>query len=208
MFLVVENERQIQVKWIEAILAARKWRPNRLATEAGVDPSALSRFLHDKANRRTLNSYTVEKIEAASGFTAYEVEPSKRAVSRFGAVGGDAAPYEPSGSTDIDRAVVAISLGRNSIEPWVLLSRCLESAGYLPGDTMLFDTTARPARGDIVVAQVFGRGTSPEFVVRKYAEPFLYSVTIDENLMEPILVDKNVVILGTLVSSLRSRQAA
>lgn len=208
MYLVVENERQIQLKWINAILEARKWRANRLATEAKIDPSALSRFLNDRTGKRTLNSYSIEKIETASGFVAYETEPSSKPSLSFSRNSGDLSSYETSGSIDVDRAVNAIVQGRNSVEPWLLQSRCLEGAGYLPGDVLIFDMNARPARGDIVAAQIFGRGGRPELIVRRYAEPFLYSVTSDIDLMEPILIDKNVMLLGVLLTSMRARQAA
>lgn len=208
MYLVVENERQTQLKWVNAILDARKWRANRLATEARIDPSSLSRFLNDRTGKRTLNSYSVEKIEAASGFIAYETEPSSKSSLSFNRSSGDLSAYETSGSIDVDRAVSAIVHGRNSVEPWLLQSRCLEGAGYLPGDVLLFDMNARPARGDVVAAQIFGRSGRPELIVRRYAEPFLYSVTTDADLMEPILIDKNVSLLGVLLTSMRARSAA
>jgi len=208
MFLVVDNERQIQLDWLNAILKTRKWRPNRLAVSAGVDPSALSRFLNDPSGKRTLNSYTVEKIAAASGFPAFETDPENVNIARSGYTVGDGAPFNVERPGELQRAIAAIQQDRNGIDAWVLTSRCLENAGYLPGDVLMIDRNARPKKGDIVVAMVYDRSGHPETTIRLLGEPFLYSSSMDPAFMEPILIDKNVVIVGTMVTSLRERRAA
>lgn len=208
MFLVVDNERQIQLDWLNAILQSRRWRPNRLAVSAGVDPSALSRFLNDPTGKRTLNSFTVEKIEAASGFPAYETDPESVTPTRGGYTVGDGKPLDADRPGELQRAIAAIKQDRNGIDAWVLTSRCLENAGYLPGDVLMIDLNARPKKGDIVVAMIYDRSGHPETAIRVLGEPFLYSSSMDPAFMEPILIDKNVVIVGTMVTSLRERRAA
>lgn len=207
MYLVVDNERQIHLDWVNAILSKKNWRPNRLATEARLDPSALSRFLKDPTGKRKLNSYTIEKIEAASGVPAFETEFQPENARRNIAV-GDAEPLEGVHAGPLDRAIRAIKQDANAIDAWILRTRCLENAGFLPGDVLMIDMNAKPKRGDIVVAQVYDRNGQAETVIRMYEHPFLITATMDQQLLTPILIDKNVVVRGTLLTSLRERRAA
>lgn len=207
MFLVVDNERKKHLDWVTAILEKRNWRPNRLATEAGVDPSSLSRFLNDASGKRTLNSYSIEKIARASGFEPFELEPQGGAVVA-GLSENDGEAYKFDQPGDVSAAVQAIKRDRNGIDAWTLKSRALEMAGYIPGDILVIDLNAAPKPGDVVCAQVYDRTGTAETVLRLYDGTFLLAATMDPRLMTPILVDRNVIVRGVVISSLRERRAA
>lgn len=198
MFRVVENTRQRHLDWVQQIMEAKHWSENRLAKEAGLSASGINRFLNDPDNKRQLRSSTIERLEAASGIPlpraqsfrelpqiTHELEPIDR----------DAIPQQPA------RAA-------NGIEAWKIRTRALELAGYIPGDMVIVDRTARPMDGDVVVAQVGGRNGEPETVMRIYETSFLLAATMDPAHLSPIFINKDVSIVGVVISSHRERRAA
>lgn len=208
MFLVVDNERKKQLDWIQTILEARRWSQNRLANTAGVDASGINRFINDPEGKRTLNLSTVEKIERASGIPAYSTDASQVVRIRPGFSQGDGVPYDPRANTDIDLAANAIKRGRNGVDPWVMESNSLELRGIAPGDVVMVDLNTMPKRGEIAVAQIYDAAGGARTVFRIFSEPFLYGATRDLELMEPILIDKNVVIRGKVLTAIKPLAAA
>lgn len=208
MFRVVENVRKKHLDWVNFILSHKRWSARRLAVEAEIDPSTLSRFINDPTQSRMLNSYSIEKIERASGVPAFETSASALPLPVAGFGEGDGEPYHLSTDASLRDAISALKHGRNGVDPWVLKSRCLETAGYIPGDVLIVDLNAVPQNGDIVCAQVFDRNGQPETVFRIYEHPFLITATMDPAKLTPLLIDKSVIIRGVVVSSLRERRAA
>lgn len=206
MLRVVENVRRKQVAWVNAILDHKKWRPSRLAREAGIDHSTLSKFLNDPLNAAQLNTLSVEKIAAVVPFPPYQTQAASRP---SGLAEVEAEPYDASTSDILRAAVDALRGGRNGLDAWILHSRALENAGYLPGDVLIVDLNAEPRSGDAVCAQIYDRNGQAETVMRLYEHPFLTSATNDKALMRPHLVDGDRVLLrGVITSSLRPRRAA
>lgn len=207
MLAIVENIRRRQLAWVEAILEHRKWRASRLAQEAGINHSTLSKFLNDPLNVAQLNTLTIEKIAQAGGIPPYET----RVVERAG--GFSEAEAEPYGETASDmltkQAVGAIKAGANHIVPWVLRSRALEYGGYVPGDILFVDLNAEPQPGDVVCAQVYDRIGRAETVFRTYERPYLVALSADMRLRRPILIDdERAQIRGVVIGTYRPRQAA
>ena len=66
-----------------------------------------------------------------------------------------------------------------------LWGRDLELAGYVPADVVLADTTIPPARGDIVIVEIIDLTTGgTKLRARKYAPPYVVTVTMDPKIME------------------------
>lgn len=200
MFRVVENVRQKHLDWINFILASTGWSQHRLAKEADLSASALNKFLKDPTNSRTLNSFSVEKLERASGV------PLGRTAGSFAEKDGP--HYEIELIDDLGSVAHAMKQGRNGVDAWLIKTRALELAGYLPGDTLIVDQSVTPQHGDVVVAQLYDRNGDAETVVRIYEGSFLIAATTDPALLSPIFINKDVLIRGVGITSFRNRRAA
>lgn len=206
MLSLVENARRKQMAWVEAILDHRKWRASRLAKEAGIDQSTISKFLNDPLNAAQLNTLSVEKIARVGGIPPYQSAPIN---PPRGLAETEATLYEGDPASGLQFALEALKAGKNGINTWLLHSRALENAGYVPGDILVVDLNASPAPGDAVYAEVFDRVGRPEAVMRLYEDPFLVAASLDRDFMRPLLVDNDrVVVRGVVIASVRPRRAA
>lgn len=201
---IVENVRRQQLEWVRAILAHLKWNPTRLAREAGMSQSTLSKFLNDPANMARLETNSVEKLARVSPFPPYQTvaPPVQR-----GFADKEAEPFEAADVIDprVRAAIAALVGGRNEVVAWELQSRALETAGYLMGDVLFVDLNADPRDGDVVCAQVYDRA-SAETVFRIYEPPYLQAATYSRALFKPLLVDGDrVAIRGVVIASVRPR---
>jgi hypothetical protein len=203
---LVENVRREQLDWVKATLEYHQWNPTRLAREAGISQSTLSKFINDPSNMARLETNSVEKLKRVSPFPPYQtvLQPTARGFAEH-----EAEPFDEHAADQdpyVERAVAAISNGRNGIAPWSLRSRALETAGYLPGDVLLVDLNAKPQDGDAVGAQVYDRAGNAETVFRIYEAPYLQAATYQRGLFKPLLIDGDrVVVRGVVVTSIRPR---
>ena len=205
MLALVENARRKQLAWIDAILGHKGWSPTRLARSAGINHSTLSKFLNDPLNAAQLNTLSVEKIANVGGIPPYQTEPAGRT---RGLAEAEAVPYRVEQGDNVAIAVAAMRGGNNGLQAWVLKSRALETAGYLPGDVVMVDMNAEAQSGDVVCAQIYDRHGRTDTVIRIYEHPFLTAATHDRELMRPLLVDgERVSLLGVVVASFRPRRA-
>lgn len=194
--------RRKQLAWLQAILDFRTWNVTRLAREAGVSQSTLAKFLNDPQNIAHLSTNTVEKLAAVGGIRPYETTPGLAARS-FSEQ--EAEPYEGfSEEGNFTRLMRALSTG-NAVSPWVLRSRALEAAGYLPGDVLMVDLNANPQAGDVVCAQIYDRSGEAVTVFRIYEHPFLVTATLDRGAFKPLLINDTVQVRGVVTSSHRPR---
>jgi len=206
MFCVVENIRRQQLDWIDFILRAKGWKVAELARRTKVNASTFAKFRNDPENKAQLEPSTIMLIEEATGIKAYEqaLHGKPRGLADV-----ESARYEAEPLNVVNPAVRAITGERNGIDPWVLKSRCLEVAGYLPGDVLLVDLNSRPNVGDVVCAQVYDRNGRAETVFRIFEDPFLVAATMERSLFKPLLVDNDrVVIRGVVIASFRERRVA
>lgn len=201
---LVENMRRQQLDWVRATLDHFKWNPTRLARESGMSQSTLSKFLNDPQNLARLETNSVEKLRRISPFPPYETRLP--AVPR-GFADDEAAAFDyETAERHVAAAVAAVVAGHNSLAPWVLQSRALESAGYRAGDVLIVDLNAKPGDGDAVCAQIYDRTGGAETVFRIYEAHYLVAATYARGLFKPQLVDgSQVVIRGVVVTSVRPR---
>lgn len=202
MFRVVENVRQKHLDWVRSILGSKNWSQHRLAKEAGLSASALNKFLRDPTNTRTLNSFSVEKLEAASGI------PLPRMSGTSPPIPLDGSSRDVERLDELNTMAQAMKQGRNGLDTWIVRNRVLELAGYIPGDTLLIDREIAPQHGDVVIADVFDRNGAAETVIRIFEGSFLIAATMDPNFITPIFINKDVVVRGVAIASVRNRRAA
>lgn len=205
MLSVVEHTRRKQLDWFHAILEQKGWRPKRLADEAGINHSTLSKWLNDPDNIARLSSSSVDKIAEATGVPPYYTEPIMQ--SR-GMAEVEAEPFIFADSDPITTAVAAIVSGRPGIDAWILRSRAMETAGFMPGDVLIVDLNAAPLDGDAVCAQLYDRAGRAETAFRIYESPFLIAASQDPALRRPLLIDNDrAQVRGVVITSLRPRLA-
>lgn len=178
----------------------------RLATEIGVSPSTLTRLLNEPDNgKATLRATTIAKLERYSGLQAPTLELPEGA-RMAASVRADAVPFETrEADSAISAAIKAIVGGRKGIEAWTIQTRALECAGYMPGDTILIDMTARSMAGDAVFAQDL-RGGKAAMLLRIHEPPFLVAATLDPTLRKPLEVDDEWIIVKGVILPHRMRQ--
>lgn len=177
----------------------------QLALGSKVDPSTLSRFLNNEEVEHDLSRQTVDKIARYTGipFGAH-ADGRKTLVARE----PEAQAYEldlRGNDRRIDEAVRYMLQAQPGLDPWVLKTRALELAGYLPGDVVLVDLNAEPEDGDAVVAQHYDLQT--ETVFRLYQKPYLVAAAVDRVPRAPLLVDdRRVMIRGVVIGMFRQRK--
>jgi len=204
----MESSREQVRAWLEDVLRQTGETPSALARRAGLATTTLTRFLTEEGEQRMLGLRSIAKIAHAANVAPLGVPGVK---STAGPVPGfaeqEAAPYrlKPEQPSALDQAVTALIGGRSAADPWVLKSRALELAGYLPGDILILDLNAVPERQKVVCAQVYRwEERRAETVFRIYEPPYLVAASNDPAFRKPLLVDNDrVIIKGVVTHSLR-----
>lgn len=199
-------------EWLRQVVADHGIAPTTLAKQARIAPSTLTRPLSEgDEGTSTLHAATIEKIIALTG-----AKPPgfPRRATRAGGLSEEAKPYEESGGGSIDAALRAIAGHRNAADPWVIRSRALELAGFLPGDVVVVDLNAVPQTGDVVCAQTnidFTSGTA-DTVIRLYERAgsafVLSAATMDGAIRKLIPVDERVALKGVVIGMVRPMREA
>jgi len=200
--------RDAQRRYLEIVRARTGLSYSEIGRRSHVSPSTITRFVNAPDYEGTLATLTISQIAEASGVPA---TAAALGTSLDGVAEGEAEPYvaAPGGSA-IEQALEALRRGRNGADPWVLRTRAIEDAGYLPGDLVIVDLNATAVAGDAVCAQVYDWDKMrAETVFRIFEEPYLVGASRDPVFRKPMLVDnKSVVIKGVLTDLLRPRRAA
>jgi len=190
-------------KWISAVAHHMHLSPSKLALNAGLAASTVTRYLNDTTGTVTIRQDTLGKLSKYSGvpFMQLPTETSKIIVRSK----SELKTYNPK---DIDlpswyhAAIEAAIKGQEDVEVFILYSDALNLAGCCPGDAVIIKRTRRPKPDDIVLARVF-YGES-ENVLRIYEPPFLISHSSTQKPQRPLTVDENLVsITGVAIGSIR-----
>lgn len=201
-------ERQQIIDWLRAILSSKGWKPTELARRAKLAPSTINRFMNSPDADHVMSTRSLQAIANVAGVAVLQM-PGMPRPPGFGEA--DALAWSDNGSGDaiVDHAVKALIGGRNNIDPWVMRSRALEHAGYLPGDVLLIDLNETPRPKDAVCAQVYDWSTGKaETIMRLYEPPFLVAASSEPKFLKPFIVDDHqIVIKGVIVSALHPRRA-
>jgi AcrR family transcriptional regulator len=198
-----DNRRQIQEvhrAWLEQIRAATELPLTRIAAEAGLAESTLTR-LFSRGYTGTLHALTIEALKRR-----FRV-PGPDQVGQAGLRETEATPYVADEAQPWDAAVRSL-LGRHpAADPWVLRTQALDLAGYLPGDIVVLDLNATARSGDVVCAQVYDfERLRADTIWRIFDPPFLVAASTDPAFRRPF-TDASVSIKGVVVASFRARRS-
>jgi hypothetical protein len=203
-FIRVMDPKEEQRVWLMRVLDAKGLAPTALAIAAGLAPTTLTRFLNNPEHASALSARTIAAIERQTGVRFGGANAPAQALREREAV-----RYVPTEDGDVPQEMLeTVSRKANGLDPWVLRSRALEAAGYMPQDILVVDLNARPQPGDIVCAQAYDwKSSNAETLFRIWEPPSLVTATYDPMLRKALVVDDhNVMIRGVVVASLRRRQ--
>lgn len=198
-----ETTKQQAARWLQQVLDHTGWNAARLAREAGLSPSTISRGI-DRESKFVPTLPTLQAVARAAKLPPPpELNP---------------AGYHAPGFADEPEVVALPSLTSWCGMPlnnhqWVarVTSRSLDLLGLLPGDEVLLDQTATAQAGDVVCVQTYNldRNTA-ETVLRHYAPPYVTTETTDPAARErPLLVDnERTKIMAVMIRMARLRTAA
>lgn len=207
MRTISDASREAARNWLLEVTRLTGKSLTAIAKEARVAVSTLTRAVNDPDHPHTLSAATIAKIAAATGIAAPDFLAPESAgnVVRLAFQAPEAEPYKLDGARAVDPMVRAMLAGRNAADAWILRTRALELAGYMPGDIVAVDLATPAGAGDVVVAQVydFDRGRA-DTVWRIYEPPYLVAASMDRALLRP-LRDDAVQIKGVVVGLFRPR---
>jgi transcriptional regulator with XRE-family HTH domain len=193
-------------EWIKAVADYLNMTISALASNSGLAPSTVTRFMNDGTNKLTVQDKTLDAIAIYSGVPKH-VLPGTRTLPGMGE--SEAVLYDPRRDAELPdwvlAAIAAIKGNRNGIEPWVVKGWALELLGIIPGDILVIDQNRRPKNGDIVIAQISDLVTgSAETVMRHYQAPFLVTHSAKMGPTRPEQVDEDrVIIMGVRAGLIR-----
>lgn len=200
------DERARHMAWLDWIGSRTGKSDTALAKEAGQSENTLTRFR--SRDGAVLSGLTIRLICELTGLPGPEVYllPNAAGFSE------EASAYKPAGAKGDDaitaRLIAQAIKDRPNAAAWLLKSRAIEGAGYLPGDILIADSTALPQAGDIVCAQIYDlRQGTAETVFRLFEPPYLIAASNETSLRKPLLVDNDrIIVMGTVTETFRPRR--
>lgn len=210
---VVENTRDQQKTWIEALRAAKGGTLTDLARACGLHQTTLTRWWSDPQDKALLGPRSLAQIADHTGWHPYSI-PDPNVPKTLPATSGDLVVIPPDSTAwqmDLQSYIETMTNAHPGLFPRLITTRALETAGFLPGDICLIDQNVKPREGDAVCATVDLSRAGPmraESVLRLYFPPYLVAATHDAKLRRPMQVDeREVVIMGVVVGMFRARLA-
>lgn len=168
--------------WINQILEIKGWNPNRLAKEAHVSPSTISRALNDE--RFVLTTKTIEKIKK----TVNEHVDDKFRNRLMSVIGFEILKEPELEKIEKPGAMKLITslFSDNEIVTYIYRGIDLALCGILPGDIVAIDQSEFGSlckRTDIALASVRSTdGTRHSTILRYFDPPYL----LTKNLFAPV----------------------
>jgi hypothetical protein len=185
-----------------------------IASDVGVAASTLTRPLKpDDPGTSTPNQRTIDLIVQRYGVPAPAFAPAQSiATAHARNIATDAEPFEPKQAGVIAEAVKLLAQGRADTSIYVMRTRSLELAGFLPGDIVLVDHQVPAKPGDPVCGLVTMAGREPGCCVMRVFERagsalLLVGASIDPAFRQPIAVDDRVELKGAIVGMIRPARA-
>jgi transcriptional regulator with XRE-family HTH domain len=196
-----ETLKDVLRQWLATVRKSTGWSFERIAREADVSPTTLTRFMKPDYPH-LLGLDTIRKIAAATRIAAPSELGIELKPSGFGE--SELKHWAPAPENLNDTTILS-----NSVDWWEVRSFLLDLEGLLPGDKIAVDLNKRAQPGDIVMAQVESQGgRDVETVLRKYEPPMLTCRTTQRDYPGPEFVDgARVIIMGVAVSLRREMRA-
>lgn len=186
--------------WIDSITQRKGWTRTRLAREAGIAATTITR-LFDDTYAGTLNAASIAKIARASGM------PAPR---NFGGV-SEAAPgmAEPDAVPLTAEFAGGRDLTANQ-SVWTVQGQGLAAMGLMPGDRFILDQSVQPQTRDIIMVQSYDNASgTAETLLRVYADGFAVTPLYLVDGQRRMWIDgSNVAVMGVVVESWRGRTSA
>ena len=203
----VRDEMQKRVReWILGLPAATGKSLTRIAEEAGVAVTTLTKPANNPDYKHVTSTVTIAKIVQTHGVApplGFEYLRPVRGLAE-----PEAQEYRHDAEPDLDSVIKGYIAGRPSVAAWVLKTRALDVIGYLPGDIVLLDLNASWLPGDIVCAQLYNHERSrTETIWRRYVPPYLIAHSTDPAFSKPVHED-SVAHKGVVLTMFRPRQGA
>jgi hypothetical protein len=196
-----------QRAWISKLIDHFRVNVTQLATQSGVVPSTISKFMAGVRPGHTLSTATIDRIERKFG-VRYPNDP--KAVAPGGLAEPEAVEFDVRmASPDIAvTAARALCAGHNSRVPWQIRAPVLQDIGVMPGDILVVDLNEAPKEGDIVCAQSYRKDGSVETVFRIFRQPF-FLVGAGPGARLPLVADdRSAQVRGVVIGSFRPRGIA
>lgn len=201
-----EKKREIrasQVAWLHTLIKATGQSRSALATNSGLASNMLTRFL-SPAYSSLLTSATIEQLKVYTGL------PGPEGTNNRPLCVGEVRELDADDLPEILRAAVEAVLAKSpNVTVWMIETRAIEAAGWLPGDVVIVDPLQAPKRGEPVFAQAINPRTGAEdIIVRLYEPPFLVPASYDPALRKPTIDDnQHVRICGAVIAMFRGLSA-
>jgi len=200
-----EQLRAAQLEWLDRILSSLGITPTELARKSELVHTTLTGFIAGKRNR-LLSSETINRIVAETGFPP-PVAPLADPARGFREEEADPFRHQVGGAEE-EEAIRALVGCRENADAWVLRTRALELAGYLPGDIVVLDLGIEAKAGDVVCAQIYDiQRMRADTIWRIYEPPYLVAASADPALRKPHR-DDAAAIKGVVVGLVRPRRVA
>ena len=191
-------------QWLMNVLKETGLAASRLAKEAGLAMTTLTRPANDPDWDGTLSPETIEKVSLYTGMAPPgAVVAAPRGMREPNSPPFNIGPSRPAGGFE---AIVATAIGdANHLAPFELRSEALELEGYHPGDVMVVDLNRAAKPHDVVCAQIYAPdGSSARTIFRIYEPPYLIAMTRNVALRKPFAVDgDHCKIMGVVTLPLR-----
>lgn len=191
--------KEVLRRWLDSVRGATGWSFERIAREADVSPTTLTRFMKPDYPH-LLGLDTIRKISTITRIAA-PIELGVELPTGF-------AEAELRHWTPAPETLNEASPPASGVDWWEVRSYLLDLEGLLPGDKIAVDLNRQAQPGDIVMAQVERQGgRDVETVLRKYEPPMLTCRTTQRDYPGPEFVDgARVIIMGVAVSLRREMQ--
>lgn len=181
-------------RWIETIIAEKKWSKARLAKEAGFPTSTITRLFRDDYSG-SMNIASIAKIVRATG---------KPAPRNIGGIEIEEGFSEPQATPYIGVEERPLLEGQSV---WTCNSAHLSSMGLMPGDRFILDQNQTPKQRDIIAVQQYDHQTgTAETLLRIFADGFAVTpLYLIDGTPRIYLDGTNATIMGVIMESWRTR---
>lgn len=100
--------RQRHQEYLDRLELVTGWTLSRIAREAGIRPTTLTRYRNDPAHKYELSSRTIQKLENRYGFGPGQMPPRVRIPAGGAAVAETMAEWKPPAATELTMPILSV----------------------------------------------------------------------------------------------------
>ncbi len=190
---------------IERYRKSRNLTRQALAQAAGTNAQQIYRLERGKI---ALKAHWAQRLAAALNVSVEALlntaANGAAAPSPSNSANGHNGPATPA--VDLVSVAETVLPRIETVDMFTVSGDALAAQGILDGDHLMVEVGGKPARGDIVVLEVYTSARWPQKLARVYDPPFLLSFSLDPETRRPILIDSvHVKIIGVVQGVMRLR---